>query len=84
MHGVIRRLKSRQHWDKRWEEVMRAEPKIIDVSHLNLVQLENTFYDAIRGEPSENIVTEIKIFSREEHLAWRYLDSFVKNICQLQ
>jgi deoxyribodipyrimidine photo-lyase len=40
MHGVIRRLKSRQHWDKRWEEVMRAEPKIIDVSHLNLVQLE--------------------------------------------
>jgi deoxyribodipyrimidine photo-lyase len=23
MHGVIRRLKSRQHWDKRWEEVMR-------------------------------------------------------------
>jgi deoxyribodipyrimidine photo-lyase len=47
MHGVIRRLKSRQHWDKRWEEVMRAEPKIIDVSHLNLVQL-NTFYDAIR------------------------------------
>jgi deoxyribodipyrimidine photo-lyase len=20
MHGVIRRLKSRQHWDKRWEE----------------------------------------------------------------
>jgi deoxyribodipyrimidine photo-lyase len=40
MHGVIRRLKSRQHWDKRWEEV-RAEPKIIDVSHLNLVQLEN-------------------------------------------
>jgi deoxyribodipyrimidine photo-lyase len=50
MHGVIRRLKSRQHWDKRWEEVMRAEPKIIDVSHLNLV--ENTFYDAIRGESS--------------------------------
>jgi deoxyribodipyrimidine photo-lyase len=44
MHGVIRRLKSRQHWDKRWE-VMRAEPKI-NVSHLNLVQLE-TFYDAI-------------------------------------
>jgi deoxyribodipyrimidine photo-lyase len=27
MHGVIRRLKSRQYWDKRWEEVMRAEPK---------------------------------------------------------
>jgi deoxyribodipyrimidine photo-lyase len=59
------------------EEVMRAEPKIIDVSHLNLVQLENTFYDAIRGENSRNI--ERKKFSAGgEHLAWRYLDSFVK------
>jgi deoxyribodipyrimidine photo-lyase len=26
MHGVIRKLKSRQNWDKRWEDVMRAEP----------------------------------------------------------
>jgi deoxyribodipyrimidine photo-lyase len=24
---VIRKLKSRQNWDKRWEDVMRAEPK---------------------------------------------------------
>ncbi|MFT4670642.1 MAG: deoxyribodipyrimidine photo-lyase, partial [Ulvibacter sp.] len=80
MHGVIRRLKSRQHWDKRWEEVMRAEPKIIDLSHLNLVQLENTFYDAIRGENlPENIVNRNKNFQQGgEHLAWRYLDSFVK------
>jgi deoxyribodipyrimidine photo-lyase len=77
MHGVIRRLKSRQHWDKRWEEVMRAEPKIIDVSHLNLVQLEY-FLWCDQGESSENIVNRKKIFSREEHLAWRYLDSFVK------
>jgi uncharacterized protein YecE (DUF72 family) len=29
-----------------------AEPKIINVSHLNLVQLENTFYDAIGRESS--------------------------------
>jgi deoxyribodipyrimidine photo-lyase len=63
MHGVIRRLKSRQHWDKRWEEVMRAEPKLI--SHLNLVQLENTFYDAIRGENlPENIVNRNKNFQQ--------------------
>ncbi|WP_016990036.1 cryptochrome/deoxyribodipyrimidine photo-lyase family protein [Flavobacterium sp. ACAM 123] len=80
MHGVIRRLKSRQHWDKRWEEVMRAEPKIINESHLNLVQLESTFYDAIRGEElPENIVNRNKNFQQGgEHLAWRYLDSFVK------
>jgi deoxyribodipyrimidine photo-lyase len=66
MHGVIRRLKSRQHWDKRWEEVM-PEPKIIDVSHLNLVQLENTFYDAIR-ERTENIVNRNKNFQQEGNI----------------
>jgi deoxyribodipyrimidine photo-lyase len=64
MHGVIRRLKSRQHWDKRWEEVMRAEPKIINVSHLNLVQLENTFYDAIRERTSRKIVNRNKNFQQ--------------------
>jgi deoxyribodipyrimidine photo-lyase len=63
MHGVIRRFKSRQHWDKRWE-VMRAEPKNIDVSHLNLVQLENTFYDAIREKTFENIVNRNKNFQQ--------------------
>jgi deoxyribodipyrimidine photo-lyase len=60
------------------EEVMRAEPKIINVSHLNLVQLENTFYDAIRERTSENIVNRNKNFQQGGELAWRYLDSFVK------
>jgi deoxyribodipyrimidine photo-lyase len=33
----------------------------------------------IRGENlPENIVKEIKIFSREGNILWRYLDSFVK------
>jgi deoxyribodipyrimidine photo-lyase len=80
MHGVIRRLKSRQHWDKRWEAVMRAEPKIIDAAHFNLVQLEDDFYDSVRGENlPEDITTRNKNFQQGgEHLAWRYLDSFVK------
>jgi len=30
MHGVIRRLKSRSNWDKRWEQVMRDVPKIVE------------------------------------------------------
>jgi hypothetical protein len=34
---------------------MHAEPKILTYRILNLVQLENTFYDAIREEPSQNI-----------------------------
>ena len=80
MHGVIRRLKSRQHWDKRWEDVMRGEPKMIAVQDLKLAQLEVGLYQELRGEPLlEEIVNPNKNFQKGgENLAWRYLDSFVK------
>jgi deoxyribodipyrimidine photo-lyase len=80
MHGVIRKLKSRQDWDKRWEAVMRATPKIIKESDLNLISLDNDFYNTIKCEllPSE-ITTPNKNFQQGgENLAWRYLDNFVK------
>ena len=81
MHGVIRKLKSRQNWDKRWEDVMRASPKIIKESDLNIFQLDETFYNNIKGEilPTD-ITTPNKNFQQGgENLAWRYLDSFVKD-----
>ena len=80
MHGVIRKLKSRQHWDKRWEAVMRDKPKIIKESDLDLISLDNDFYNTIKGEPLPNeITTPNKNFQQGgENLAWRYFDSFVK------
>ena len=80
MHGVIRKLKSRQDWDKRWEAVMRDTPKIIEESELNLISLDIDFYNSIKGEPLPNeITTPNKNFQQGgENLAWRYLDSFVK------
>ena len=80
MHGVIRRLKSRQHWDKRWEQVMRDTPKIIKESDLNTIELDADFYNQIKGtDLSTEITTPNKNFQRGgEYLAWRYLDSFVK------
>jgi deoxyribodipyrimidine photo-lyase len=80
MHGVIRKLKSRQNWDQRWEAVMRATPKNIKASDLNLISLNNEFYKTIKGEPLSNeITTPNKNFQHGgENLAWRYLDSFVK------
>ncbi len=80
MHGVIRKLKSRQDWDKRWENVMRDTPKILKETDLNLISLDNDFYNSIKGEllPNE-ITTPNKNFQQGgENLAWRYLDSFVK------
>jgi deoxyribodipyrimidine photo-lyase len=80
MHGVIRKLKSRQDWDKRWENVMRDTPKILKESDLKTIQLEPEFYDSIKGNslPSA-ITTPNKNFQQGgEYWAWRYLDSFVK------
>jgi deoxyribodipyrimidine photo-lyase len=80
MHGVIRKLKSRQNWDKRWEDVMRATPKMLKETDLNLVSLDNDFYNTIKGEPlSSEVTSSNKNFQQGgENLAWRYLDSFVK------
>ena len=80
MHGVIRKLKSRQHWDKLWENVMRDTPKILKETDLNLIQLNSDYYESIKGELlNPEITTWNKNFQQGgENLAWRYLDSFVK------
>jgi len=80
LHGVIRKLKSRQNWDKRWKLVMRATPKILKESDLKTIYLESDFFDTIKGEVlSEEITTPNKNFQQGgETLAWRYLDSFIK------
>jgi deoxyribodipyrimidine photo-lyase len=80
MHGVIRKLKSRSNWDKRWENFMRANPKQIDLNNLNLETLDSNFYESIKNPSlTEEITTRNKNFQEGgENLAWRYLDSFVK------
>lgn len=80
MHGVIRKLKSRSDWYKRWENVMRANPKVVDVSTLKFANLPADLYSKLKGEelPKE-ITTRNKNFQQGgEYWAWRYLDSFVK------
>ena len=80
MHGVIRKLKSRSDWDKRWETVMRANPKVLDFKTLKIEVLDAEFYDSVKGDNLPNeITTRNKNFQEGgENLAWRYLDSFVK------
>jgi len=80
LHGVIRKLKSRKDWDKRWENVMRDTPKIIDLHSLKIEKLDSDLYDNVKGENLNNeITTRNKNFQQGgEYWAWRYLDSFVK------
>lgn len=81
LHGVIRKLKSRQNWDKKWEEVMCASPKILNESDLKTIEIDSNLYKKIKGENlSEEITNSNKNFQQGgETLAWRYLDSFIKN-----
>ena len=80
MHGVIRKLKSRSDWDKQWENVMRDNPKIIDLNTLEIEILDIDFYSNLKGNELPNeIITRNKNFQQGgEFWAWRYLDSFVK------
>ena len=50
MHGVIRKLKSRADWDKKWEQVMRATPKMVDLNTIQFEKLEPSFYLKLKGK----------------------------------
>lgn len=80
LHGVIRKLKSRQGWDERWEKVMRAAPKMIDLNAITFECLNPDFYLNLKGEIlSEAITTHNKNFQHGgEYWAWRYLKSFAQ------
>ena len=80
LHGVIRKLKSRKDWDKRWENVMRDTLKIIDLNSLKTENLDSDLYAQLKGASlDKEITTRNKNFQQGgEYWAWRYLDSFVK------
>jgi deoxyribodipyrimidine photo-lyase len=79
-NGIIRKLKNRQHWEKRWEAIMTATPKIIDEKNWHFIELPDKVKKHIVGNslPKE-ITTRNKNFQEGgEYWAWRYLDSFIK------
>ena len=80
MHGVIRKLKTRHNWEERWHKTMRQAPKLISETQWDILQLNEELYIKLKGKQLPNeITTSNKNFQQGgETLAWRYLDSFVK------
>jgi len=80
LHGVIRRLGSRLDWDKRWEETMRAVPKMIELNAFEFEKLNSDYYQKLKGKTLSNEITDRnKNFQQGgEYWAWRYLESFAK------
>ncbi|HRG58499.1 MAG TPA: deoxyribodipyrimidine photo-lyase [Bacteroidia bacterium] len=79
-NGVIRRLKNRTLWDKKWEATMTANPQIIDEKTWSFVEINNNLSAQLRGPELQKEITTVNKNFQEggEYWAWRYLDSFLK------
>ena len=79
-NGIVRKLKDRSDWDKRWKETMTAFPKMIDEEFTSYVQLEQALYATFKGPdlPSQITSRDQNFQEGGESLAWRYLESFLK------
>ncbi len=79
-NGVIRKLKSRKNWSKRWEQTMTSEPKLIDLQSLNFFNLDSSIYNEIKGGELDTSITKRDSNFQQggESYAWKYLNSFLK------
>jgi deoxyribodipyrimidine photo-lyase len=80
-NGIIRKLKSRQHWDRLWEASMTQTAKIIDENFSNYINLSEIQFHNIKGAALSNSITVRNKNFQEggEYWAWRYFDSFIKD-----
>ncbi len=79
-NGVIRKLKSRKNWEQLWKQKMEAAPKLIAEAGWNLLTIDASFYQSIKGpELNAAITASDKAFQPGgEGYAWKYLQGFLK------
>jgi deoxyribodipyrimidine photo-lyase len=79
--GVIRGLKDRSNWDKKWLEFMRGPLAVFDEHFNNYLTLQEDLYFALKGPKlPQNITKRNTAFQQGgENLAWRYLESFLND-----
>ncbi len=79
-NGIIRRLKSRDKWEERWQQHMTEFPKLVSNEKWNFCKIDESVYNSIKGKNlTNNITTRNKNFQQGgEYWAWRYMDSFIK------
>ncbi|MCF8448109.1 MAG: deoxyribodipyrimidine photo-lyase, partial [Bacteroidia bacterium] len=79
-NGIIRGLKSRKEWKILWEAKMISPAKYISLQNWNSFNLEDSFYNQIKGnELAKDFTTPNKNFQPGgENYAWRYLENFIQ------
>ena len=80
-NGIIRKLKDRSDWDKQWKSTMTTFPYLVDEKFSDYVQLDNALVAKLNGPdlPAEITTRNTHFQEGGETLAWRYLESFLKN-----
>ena len=80
LNGVVRKLKSRKNWQKRWEQTMLAPIVKIDLSAFKYVSLPEDWYAASFGSAIDKAIMERNNLFQQggENTAWRYLMGFLK------
>jgi deoxyribodipyrimidine photo-lyase len=79
-NGIVRGLKTRKIWEKLWESQMTKQPNLVKENGWNMVELEPSIFNKIKGE---ELNIEITIRNKNfqeggEYWAWRYLEDFLK------
>lgn len=76
-NGIIRKLKSRNGWNKRWEVRMREKPFLITKQNWNTIDKEeiNLFGEEI---PNTWTIPNNNFQPGGESYAWKYLKTFLK------
>ena len=79
-NGIVRGLKTRKVWEKLWESQMTKQPNLVKENGWNMVELESSIFNKIKGEELNiEITTRNKNFQEGgEYWAWRYLENFLK------
>ena len=79
-NGVIRKLKSRSTWQKRWEEKMTEFPKLVEEDGWNFLTLPPDWYAMHQGPALANEITQRNALFQPggETYAWKYLEGFLK------
>lgn len=80
-NGVIRKLKSRENWDALWRQKMSSNPVSFEPSKLQFITIDAELFEKLKGpDLPEEITTSNPNFQQGgETLAWRYLNSFLKD-----
>jgi deoxyribodipyrimidine photo-lyase len=78
-NGVVRKLKSRKNWEKRWKETMSKPIIKVDLDNVSFLKLHPSINDAMMGVqiPSEFTIRNENFQQGGESIAWKYLRSFL-------